>query len=73
MTEYQQKLLARALGERKKQAARILAFLQTDLSLREELTTEQFVKILDQIDEREAKRAVTNVSFLRTFGRNRCS
>lgn len=63
MAECKEKLLARALSERKKQAARILAFLQTDLSLREELTEEQFKKILGKIDEGEAKRAATEVSF----------
>lgn len=60
--EHGAKLHILNLGERKRQVARIYTFLQTELSLREELTEQKFRKILDQIDDAEAKRAAAEVS-----------
>jgi hypothetical protein len=51
-----------SLSERKKQISRILTYLEGVLGTRDEWEEQEFWAILDQIDEREAKRTSSQVS-----------
>jgi hypothetical protein len=61
--EARAKLSIRSLSEKKRQLSRILTFLESHLVTRDNWTEEEFRKLLDQIDEGEAKHTGLQVSY----------